>query len=62
MLGCDGLLKRVNVLALILLDIGSHTLQDVIGRRGAGAGAALRAAGLGRHRQVAVVSKVLVFL
>lgn len=62
MLGFDGGLKRVDVLALILLDIGSHALQDVIRRRGAGAGAALWAAGLGRHRQVAVVSKVLVFL
>lgn len=62
MLGFDRGLKGVHVLSLVLLDVGGHALQDIVRRRGAGAGAALGAAGLGGHRHVAVVSKVLVFL
>ena len=62
MLGFDRGLKGVDVLSLVLLNVSSHALQDVVRRRGAGAGAALGAAGLGRHRHVAVISKVFVFL
>lgn len=48
-LGFDVGLKGVEVLALVFLHVGGHTLQDVVGRRGAAAGAALGTAGLGGH-------------
>lgn len=45
-LGFDAGLEGVEVLALVLLDVGGYSLQDVVGRGRAAARAALRAAGL----------------
>ena len=58
-LGFDVVLERVEVLPLVLLDVGRHALQDVVGRGRAAARAALRAAGL---RHVAVLVTRPVFL
>lgn len=60
MLGLDAGLKGVDVLALVLFDVGRHSLQDVVGRRRATACAALGAAGLRDH--VGVLVHHLVFL
>lgn len=59
-LGFDAGLEGVQVLPLVLLDVCSYSLQDVVWGGGAAACAALRAAGLRHH--VGVLIPSLVFL
>lgn len=59
-LGFDVGLEGVEVLALVLLDVRGHPLQDVVRRGRAAARAALRAAGLRYH--VGVLVHHFVFL
>lgn len=56
----DAGLEGVEVLPLVLFHVGRRSLQDVVGRGGTAARAALRAAGLRYH--VGVLVPGLVFL
>lgn len=59
-LGLDAGLEGVQILPFVLLDVGCHPLQDVVGRWRAAASAALGAAGLRDH--VGILIHHLVFL